>query len=338
MEMYKEIDRSGQSKWICPGILLYVTMLGLTWVWLSFVPEGTEIAHSGTLSYLFMFGPILSLILGSLVGYLLKTAIKINPDLLFYTDESREISEFGELYHEEEYETGDLSGYSNYLCFMFLLIPPSLVCGHFIGVFFPVVNDIIPLALLLFLMAILYPVGVKATYHIVSISSLLVTNPLQADVSEDLRMERALIGMKKCELIDSIYVEYRTGTGENLRVVSDVHVFLITTTEPPFTIAITTEDRAMSYLGPEFTYVLESISARNQMETIDVKGNAVFLSVKNIEKGTQISVRYMSMYCSAGLIFESVWKCCNLLNTLLDEIKKHVPFKVVPKTPESSNE
>ena len=214
---------------------------------------------------------------------------------------------------------------------MFLLIGFTLFSGVIIGSIFVIFNDMIPAAFLLVLIGVLYPIGAYLFYHITSIPSDLVRNPLLEEIDEDFTMEKAINRMKRCKMVDSILVEYRTGLGEKLRIVSDVQVVLITPTAPQFSIRIPIENICIN--GPEFMCFLENISTRNSVETIHIYGNTALLSVKIVEKGTLISIRY-DIIDRYVIPFFSIESCCNLLNAFLDEIKKDIPFEIVSKKSE----
>jgi len=114
--LYEEIDTSGQAKWILPTIIGFILIVGLSIVRLFMMPLGDPPFNDQVdLVAIIGFTPIVACLLGTFFGALRKRATKINPERLEFTSDVRNLDDFGKVYFEGDFKTGELGGGPPYI-------------------------------------------------------------------------------------------------------------------------------------------------------------------------------------------------------------------------------
>lgn len=336
--MYNEIDRSGQSKWNAPAIIIYLCLMGI--VLLRLLDEnliGTHIPGAFDLMNLFGFGPGAAVLLGSLVGFLRKRTVKINVDRLEFESQSREYSDFGTIYYEGDFKTGELGGSPPHICGLLMLLFATPFLGFGMLFMMPTTIDsfLFP-AFLIVEMTLLYPLGIWLGYLASPIRSKFVSNPLAFLIKQHLTKEDVLRNVEKCELVDSIIIRYRHGKGQDLRAIDDVHAFLKISSEPQLEVEMTLEK--MENIGPEFTFRIDSALGVVESGEVDVDGRQALLTSGEDEGGAFIRMRYTMGKIRLRMLLGSSKKLCKLLGALLERVQPHVSFTLVPKAYDGQDE
>ena len=332
--MYEEIDTSGQTKWILPTIVGFIAVVGLVIVRLFGFPLGDPPYNDQVdLVAIIGFAPMAACLLGSLFGALRKMAIKVNPDRLEFTDDVRNLNDFGKVYHEGDFRTGELGGQPVFMCGWAL----SVVIGLFIGLMTIFLMDTIGSffgsIIEVGLVGIMYIAGVFFAYRGGYIRNKMVKDPLHFRITKYLTKYNVLGILTDCDLVSEIIVRYKLGKGQTLKVIDDIHVLAVTSTEPVMEIEITIEK--MENIGPEYTYYLPEGLPTRKEERIDVDGKETILIVDEIDMMSFIRVRYDMNRMRARWNLGTPESLCDLMHALVDEVSNHMSVTKVPKIEDS---
>jgi hypothetical protein len=165
------------------------------------------------------------------------------------------------------------------------------------------------------------------------IGNKMVRNPLNESIAKYLSKYQVLQWITECNLVSKIIVRYKIGKGQTLKVIDDIHVFAVISTEPMMEIEITIEHR--DNFGLEYTYYLSEERVSRKKEIIDVAGKEAHLIVDEIDMNKYIQVRYEMGTLRAQFNIRTPESQCNLMHALIDEIAKYVSFTIVPKIEDS---
>jgi len=332
--MYEEIDTSGQTKWILPTIIGFILIVGLSIVRFFVMPIGNppSIDQVGLVAII-GFTPLASCLLGGLFGALRKMAIKMNPDRLEFTDDVRKLEDFGKVYFEGDFKSKEFGGNPVYMCGLAL----SVIIGFGIGVmtlfWMDTIGSFIGLIVEVSVTGIMYVAGVYFAYRGGYIRSKLVKDPLYVRITKYLSKYDVLGSMTRCDLVSEIIVRYKIGKGQTLKVIDDIHVMAVTSSEPVMEIEITIEK--MENIGPEYTYYLpEGLPSRKE-ERIDVDGKETILTIDEIDMKSFIRVRYDMNRMRARWNLGTEESLCDLMHALVDEVSKHIAITKIPKIEDS---
>jgi len=334
--MYEEIDRSGQAKWTLPAIIGFIVIVGLLIVKLFWNPLGDPpYNHQVDVVFLIGFAPVGACLLGSLFGVLRKRATKVNPDRLEFSDDVRNLDDFGEVYYEGDFKTGELGGHPAYGCGWAITLILTVFLGFMVLFSMDVVGPVIGSITEIILVAVFYIAGYATAFRGAPMASKLVKDPLHHRITKYLTKYDVLQSITRCDLVSEITVRYRIGRGQTLKVIDDIRVLAATTTEPSLEVEITIEK--MENIGPEYTYYLSEGFAAKKEEMIDVAGKEALLIVDEVDMNSFIRVRYDMGTLRARWNLGTPESLCDLLHALLDEIAKHVSFTIVPKIEDSGS-
>lgn len=333
--MYEEIDRSGQGKWLLPAILGFIVIVGLLIVRLFVYSLGDPPYNNQVdVVALFGFAPVGACILGSLFGALKKRSTKVNPDRLEFTDDVRNLDDFGKVYYEGDFKTGELGGHPAYGCGWAVSLMISVFSGFIVLFSMDVVGPVIGSIMEVVLVAVFYIAGYVLAFRGVSMGSKLVKDPLYHRITKYLTKYNVLQSITGCDLVSEIIVRYKLGKGQTLKVIDDIHVLAVTSTEPVMEIEITVEK--MENIGPEYTYYLpEGLSTRKE-ERIDVAGKETILIVDEIDMKSFIRVRYDMNRMRARWNLGTPESLCDLMHALVDEVSKNITITKIPKVEDSA--
>ena len=333
--MYEEIDRSGQGKWLLPAILGFIVIVGLLIVRLFVYSLGDPPYNNQVdVVALFGFAPVGACILGSLFGALKKRSTKVNPDRLEFTDDVRNLDDFGKVYYEGDFKTGELGGHPAYGCGWAVSLMISVFSGFIVLFSMDVVGPVIGSIMEVVLVAVFYIAGYVLAFRGVSMGSKLVKDPLYHRITKYLTKYNVLQSITGCDLVSEIIVRYKLGKGQTLKVIDDIHVLAVTSTEPVMEIEITVEK--MENIGPEYTYYLpEGLSTRKE-ERIDVNGKETILIVDEIDMKSFIRVRYDMNRMRARWNLGTPESLCDLMHALVDEVSKNIAITKIPKVEDSA--
>lgn len=333
--MYEEIDTSGQGKWILYAIIGFIVIVSLFLLRFFGITLG-EPPYSDQLDVvlIIIFAPMGACLTGSLFGILRKRAIRINPDRLEFTEDVRALDDFGKVYYEGDFETDVLGGHPVYGCGWILIMITSVFLGG--GVLFGIdaVGPTIGFLIEVFLVAVLYIVGFRFAYKGVPMTNRLVKDPLYHRITKYLDKYDVLKSMKQCDEVSSVIVRYKVGKGQTLKVVDDIHVFAVTSTEPSLEVEITIEK--MENIGPEYTYYLPEGLGTRKEELIDVAGKETHLIVDEIDMNSFIRMRYDMNRMRARWNLGTPESLCDLMHALVDEVSKHMSVTKIPKIEDSA--
>ena len=317
--MYDEIDYSGQGIVKIASIFVYaIMMLLFLFVALGIPPESTYIEDVNLL-FILVMEPFAAVVLGSILGFITKYRVRISTDGLVFNDETRRLSEFGSAYFEGSETSIKLGGYLPSGCAWIIFIASVPTSLDLILVFTtPFIAGIV------FTVAcgFLYYVGYRLTKSAAPIRTHMVKNPIYQRLTKFISVDQALDTFKQCQYSDHLIVKYRHAKGEILNLIDDVHVFIITTTDPVLEIEVTLENIAK--IGLELTATFEERIASQKEETIKVDGTDAILTVKDTGMNTLVSISYDMNRFSERLALGSAKKNCNLLEALLHELKQHI--------------
>ncbi len=332
--MYEEIDTSGQGKWILYAIVGLIVVVSL-FLLRSFSITLGEPPYSNQPDVVLtiMFAPVGACLAGSLFGFLRKRAIRINPERLEFTEDVRTLDDFGKVYYEGDYETDVLGGHPAYACGLILIFVTSIFLGG--GVLFGI-NGVGPTTSFLIeaiIVAVLYIVEFMFAFKAVPLKSRLVQNPLFYRITKYLDKSDVLKKLMRCDIVSSIIVKYKVGKGQTLKVVDDVHVFAVTSTEPVMEVEITIEN--MENIGPEYTYYISENLPSRKDEIIDVAGKDTHLIVDEFDMNSFIRVRYDMNKMRARLNLGTPKSLCYLMHGLVDEVSKYTSVTKNPKIEDS---
>lgn len=328
--MYEEIDRSGQAKWTLPTIMGFIVTVGLLTVKLFGDPLGDP-PYNNRVDVVFLIGfaPVGACLLGSLFGVLRKRATRVNPDRLEFSDDVRNLDDFGEVYYEGDFKTGELGGHPVYGCGWAITLMLTVFLGFMVLFSMDVVGPVIGSIMEIILVAVFYIAGYVSAFRGVPMGSKLVKDPLHHRITKYLTKYDVLQSITQCDLVSEIIVRYKIGKGQTLKVIDDIRVLAATTTEPSFEVAITIEK--MENKGPEYTYYLSKGLATKKVEMIDVAGKEAHLIVDEVDMNSFIQVRYDMGTLRARWNLSTPESLCDLMHALLDAVAKYVSFTIVPK-------
>ena len=334
--MYEEIDTSGQTKWILPTIVGFVAVVGLSFVRLFMMPLGDPPFNDQIeLVAIIGFAPMAACLLGSLFGALRKMAINVNPDRLEFTSDVSKLKDFGSVYYDRDFKTGNLGGQPAYMCGWALSVIISLTIGFMTLFWMDTIGSFLGSIVEVSVVGIMYVAGVYFAYRGGYIRNKMVKDPLHSRITKYLTKYNVLHSIGECNLISEIIVRYKIGKGQSLKVVDDIHVLAVTSTEPVLEVEITIED--MEDIGPEYTYYLpEGLSTRKE-ERIDVNGKDTILTVDEIDMKSFIRVRYDMNRMRARWNLGTEESLCDLMHALVDEIAKFMPVTKIPKVEDSAS-
>ena len=334
--MYEEIDRSGQAKWILPAIMGFIVVVGLLVARFFGDPLGAP-PYNNRVDVVFLIGfaPVGACLLGSLFGVLRKRATKVNPDRLEFSDDVRNLDDFGEVYYEGEFRTGELGGHPVYGCGWAITLMLTVFLGFMVLFSMDVVGPVIGSMTEIALVAVFYIAGYVTAFRGAPMGSDLVKDPLHHRITKYLTKYDVLQSITRCDLVSEITVRYKIGKGQTLKVIDDIRVIAATATEPSFAVEITIE--RMEDIGPEYTYYLSEGLATKKEEIIDVAGKEALLIVDEVDMDSFIRTRYDMGTLRARWNLGTPESLCDLMHALLDEIAKHVSFTTVPKMEDSGS-
>ena len=320
--MFEEIDTSGEQALKIPTYLAYACVVLLMFFYIQTIRIDIPIIQNAVLFLLIGVGPLCALILGSLFGALRKRRIKIDVTRLEFKEDTRELSEFGAVYYEGDFATEHLGGEVPWACGMFLLIIVAALF-NFGLMFICDMNPIIMSRSLFVLVIIFFPLGVHASYRATPIANNLVINPLYHRITKHFDIHDALNVMNNCEHTSRVIIKYRKGIGRDLKVIDDVHAFIITTTEPELEIEVNIAD--IANIGPDFTLHLPDATLNSKEEIIRVAGHDAMLTFNETGSSSTIELKYMMNRFRVRILLRSSKKVCALLTTLLQYAKEYVP-------------
>lgn len=333
--MYEEIDTSGQTKWILPTIIGFIVIVGLSIVRFFVMPLGDPPFNDEVeLVAIIGFTPMAACLLGSLFGALRKMATKINPDRLEFTTDVRNLDDFGKVYFEGDFRTGDLGGNPAYMCGWALSVIVSLAIGFMILFGMDTIGSLIGSVAEVSVVGIMYIAGVYFAYRGGYIRSNLVKDPLHFRITKYLTKYNVLHSIRECDLVSEIIVRYSVGKGQTLKVVDDIHVYAVTSTDPVMEVEITIEK--MENIGPEYTYYLPEGQSTRKEERIDVDGKETILIVDEIDMKSFIRVRYDMNRMRARWNLGTDESLCDLMHALVDEVSKYMSVTKIPKVEDSA--
>ncbi|TFG27214.1 hypothetical protein EU527_18805 [Candidatus Thorarchaeota archaeon] len=329
--MYEEIDTSGQGKWISIAAIGFIITIGIVIVRFFMIPlDEPPYIDSPEMVIVIGFTPFLAVLFGSLFGFLKKRATKINPDRLEFMDDARPLGDFGKVYYEGDFETGDLGGHPLYGCGWAILLIVSIFPG-FILLF--TINTFLVNALGVLMTsftAVFYVAGYISAFRGSPIATRLVKDPLHFRITKYLSKMDVLDSIKRCDIVKSIVVKFKVGKGHSLKVIDDIHVFAEMTTDPPLEIEITIEK--MENIGPEYTYFLSSSDGTRKEESIEIDGKTTFLTIDEVDMRSFVRMRYNMGTVRARWNLGTPESLCDLMHALLDEIKKYEDFQIVTES------
>jgi len=332
--LYEEIDRSGQGKWILPAAIGCIVIVGLLIVRLVVFDIGDPpFDNQPDLFFVVGLGPVGVCLLGSLFGILRKRATKVNTDLLEFTEEVRELEDFDKVYHEDDFRTGFLGGHHTYSCSWVFVVIFSFAMGLVTVLAMNTVQFDIGLAIEIYLSPILYIVGFFTAFRAMPIENKLVRNPLNERIARYLSKYRVISWITECNLVSKIIVRYRMGIGQTLKVIDNIHVLAVTSTEPEMEIEISIEN--MKNISTEYTYYLSEGLPSRKEEIIDVAGKDTHLIIDEIDMKKFIRVHYDMGTRRAQWDTRTPERQCNLMHALVDEVSKYMSVSKVPKTEDS---
>lgn len=328
--MYEEIDTSGQGKWNLYAIVGIIVVVSLFLLLSSGITLG-EPPYSDQLDVVLaiIFAPVGACLTGTLFGALKKRATKINPDRLEFTEEVRSLDDFGNEYYEGDYETDVLGGHPAYGCGLIFIFIIAVFLGG--GVLFGIdgIGPTIGFLIEAIIVAVLYIVGFKFGFKATPMTNKLVQNPLYHRITKYLDKSDVLKKITQCDIVSSIIVKYKVGTGQSLKVIDDIHVFAVTSTEPVMEIEITI--KKMENIGPEYTYYLSKGLGTRRNEMIDVAGKEASLIVDEVDMNSFIRVRYDMNRIRARWNLGNPESLCDLMHGLVDEVSKYMSVIKIPK-------
>jgi hypothetical protein len=326
--LYEEIDTSGEAKWILPTIIGFVTIVGLSIVRFFVMPLGDPPFNDQVdLVAIIGFTPMAAFLLGSLFGALRKMAVKINPDRLEFTSDVKKLNDFGPIYYDRDFKTGDLGGNPAYMCGWALSVIISLTIGFMLLFGMDTIGSFLGSIVEVSFVGIMYVAGVYFAYRGGYIRNKMVKNPLDFRITKYLSKYDVLGSIARCDLVSEIIVRYKIGKGQALMAIDDIHVLAVTSTDPLMEIEVTIEK--MENLGPEYTYYFpEGLSTRKE-ETIDVDGKDTILILDEIDMKSFIRMRYDMNRMRAR------WNL-GLMHAYVDEISKYMPVTTIPKVEDSA--
>ncbi len=332
--MYEEIDRSGQAKWTLPTIMGFIVIVGLLTVKLFWDPLGDP-PYTNRVDVVFLIGfaPLGACLLGSLFGALRKRATRVNPDRLEFSDDVRNLDDFGEVYYEGDFRTGELGGHPVYGCGWAITLMLTVFLGFMVLFSMDVVGPVIGSIVEIILVALFYIAGYVSAFRGAPMGSKLVKDPLHHRITKYLTKCDVLRSITQCDLVSEIIVRYKIGKGQTLKVIDDIRVLAATTTEPSFEVEITIEK--MENIGPEYTYYLSEGFATKNEELIHVAGKEAHLLVDEVDMNSFIRVRYDMGTLRSRWNLGTPESLCHLMHALLDEMSKYVSFTIVPKIEDS---
>jgi len=332
--MYEEIDRSGQAKWTLPTIMGFIVIVGLLTVKLFWDPLGDP-PYTNRVDVVFLIGfaPLGACLLGSLFGALRKRATRVNPDRLEFSDDVRNLDDFGEVYYEGDFRTGELGGHPVYGCGWAITLMLTVFLGFMVLFSMDVVGPVIGPITEIILVAVFYIAGYVSAFRGAPMGSKLVKDPLHHRITKYLTKYDVLQSITRCDLVSEIIVRYKIGKGQTLKVIDDIRVLAATTTEPSFEVEITIEK--MENIGPEYTYYLSEGFATKNEELIHVAGKEAHLLVDEVDMNSFIRVRYDMGTLRSRWNLGTPESLCHLMHALLDEMSKYVSFTIVPKIEDS---
>lgn len=328
--MYEEIDTSGQTKWILPTVLGFVFIVGLSIVRFFMMPLGDPPFNDDVdLVAIIGFTPFVSCLVGSIFGMLRKRSTTINPDRLEFTSDVRDLDEFGKVYYEGDFRTGELGGNPPYMCGWAISVLLSMILGFMLLFGISTIGLFIGSIIEVGLVAIMYIAGVYFAFRGGPIRNPMVKDPLHFRITKYLSKYDVLTSMNRCDLISKIIVKYKVGKGQILKVIHDIHVFAVTTTEPALEVEVTIKD--MEDIGPEYTYYLPETQATRKEERIDVAGKEVMVIQDEVDMKSFIRMRYDTGMIKARWNLGTPERLCDLMHAIVEEIAKSVPVRKIPK-------
>ena len=288
-------------------------------VGLSIPPEFSYIENDFLLFGLIL-EPFASVLLGSLLGFLTKSRIRISTDGLVFNEESRGLAKFGSVYYEGSKTSNELVGHPPSMCtlILFITIAPTSLALAMVP-FTPSLAGIF----LAVSCGFLYPVGYHLTKRGSPIRTSMVKNPIIQQLTKYLDVETALETFMKCQYVTDVLIKYRHAESELLNLIDDVRVFIVTKTNPILEIEVTLEN--IQNIGLELTLVLDKRLIVQKEEHIPIDGADALLTMKDTGMNTVISITYLMNRFSARLALGSAKKNCKLLEALLLELTKHIP-------------
>jgi len=184
--------------------------------------------------------------------------------------------------------------------------------------------------------AVLYVLGNYFGYRGGYIRSEMVRNPLFFRITKYLSKYDVLRSMIRCDLISKIIVRFKIGKGQSLMAIDDIHVFAITSTEPPLDVEITIEN--MEDIGPEYTFYYTDSLATRREEIIDVAGRDGILTVDERDMRSFVRLRYDTGFLKSKWNLGTPERLCDLMHAIVEEVAKEMSITKVPKSEEPYSE
>jgi len=126
--MYEEIDTSGQGKWNLYSFIGFIVIVSL-FILQSFSITLGEPPYQPEVLLAIIFAPVGACLIGGFFGAMKKRATRINPNRLEFTEDTRTLDDFGQVYYEGDFETDVLGGHPAYACGLILIFVTSVFLG-----------------------------------------------------------------------------------------------------------------------------------------------------------------------------------------------------------------
>jgi hypothetical protein len=326
--MSVDLEYGNQAKW---DLIFFSTMILIVTVLASNALVSPSWGHLGDvffgLGYTFM--PFFFFFLASIFGVRKKKCVSVNEYALEATDYSKDLYEFNDVYNDSELQLtsfGTRGGISCLWTIMMIVFSTAAFMFLYLAQF----GSIISLLLIMSgVTALAGMIGYVLAYHMVSISGNPNWNPLMTGINQLVKRYDVLCGIHRCELVQSVRVEYKVARGQEVAIITGVRPVLTTTTEPPLDIEITVDN--MQRIGPEFTYYSRDLSFERRSEVIQSRDAGVLVNYgQTPSESGFIRVRYDNVL-RLRMALVSANETCKLVGSLLDILQGHMELSVVPK-------
>jgi len=258
-----------------------------------------------------------------------KRTTKINTDLLEFSEEIRELDDFGKVYFEGDFETDELGGHPVYGCGWAIVLMTTSFLGFAVLFGMDVIGPALGSIIEVLLAAILYFAGFFFAFRGASMKSKLVRDPLHFRITKYVTKMNVLQSMMQCNLVSSMIVKYRVGKGQSLKVIDDIHVFAVTSTDPALEIEVTIEK--MENIGPEYSYFIAEDIISRQEQTINVAGKDAILTIDKADMRFVMKIRYDMGKIRARWNLAMPSSLCDLMHAFIDEVKQYTDVRLIPK-------
>lgn len=324
--MSDEVIRTGQRPWTVVSLIVYSSIIALVLLHLQSVPLVSDGLISHELETLAVGVPLLALLPGLPLGVLRKRSIRLDTSGFMHTEKSCNHQEFYSHYENIVSSSRGLGGESGWLLVGFILFAyaslPAVVLEFAIvdlpGEMAPTVVVLLVIIPLIFL----FPLGLYSAQRFVAIGNKAFSNPLAWEIDEYVQVGSFLDKMQQCDCAASVIMRYREGMGKNLKVIDNVHVLIITSTEPSLEIEV--DMNSMKKRGPVYMLVLSERLPFQRTEVLKVAGLDALLTVSDGIVGSTIQVRYNVNRVRARGALNNSKKICALLHATIAEGMRHI--------------